>query len=110
MPQRQLAEDVLDHHHGAVHEDAEVDGADGEQVGRHVREVEADEREEQRERDRRGDDEARADVVQEEDQDDDHQHDAAQQVVLDGAGGERDQVAAVVEGMDLHVLGQDASR
>ena len=42
---RELAVDVLHHHDRAVHEDAEVDGADGEQVGRDVPEIEADERE-----------------------------------------------------------------
>ena len=107
VAQRELAVDVLDHDDGAVDQDAEIDRADREQVGRDVLQVEADEREEQRERDRHGDDESRADVVEEEDQDDDDEHDPAQQVVLDGAGRQRDQVAAVVERADLHVFGQD---
>ena len=67
----------------AVHENAEIDRADGQQVGRGVLEVQADEREQQRQRNGHGDDQAGAEVVEEEDQHDDHQHHAAQEVVLD---------------------------
>jgi hypothetical protein len=48
---------VLDHHHRAVDEDAEVDRADRQQIRRNAAQVETDEREQQRERDRDGDDE-----------------------------------------------------
>ena len=54
-----LAEDVLHHHHRAIHQDAEIHRADGEQVGRGVLQIEADEREQQRQRDGGGDDQAR---------------------------------------------------
>ena len=79
---RELAIDVLHHHHRAVDEDAEVDRADGEQVRRNVPEVEADEREQQR----RAESSIAtispdANVVEEEDQHDDDEQDAAQQVV-----------------------------
>ena len=43
----QLPEDVLDHYHGAVHDDSEIDGADREQVGRDVPPVQANEGEQQ---------------------------------------------------------------
>ena len=80
--QRQLAEDVLHHHHRAVHQDAEVDRADRQQVGGRALQVEADEREQQRQRNGGRDDQAGAQVVQEEDQHHDHEHHAAQQVSL----------------------------
>ena len=105
-----LAEDVLDHHHGAVHQDAEVDRADRQQVGGNVLQVQADEGEEQRQRNRHGHDQPGAQVVEEEDQDHDDQQHAAQQVVLDGAGGERHEVAAIVERVDLHVLAAGRAR
>ena len=37
VPRGQFAVDVFHHHHGAVDDDAEIDGADGEQVGRTCR-------------------------------------------------------------------------
>ena len=102
-----LAEDILHHEDRAIHQDAEIDRADGEQIGRGVLQVEADEGEQQRQRNGDGDDQAGAEVVEEEDQDHDDQQHAAQQVVLHDLRGQRDQVAAVVEGNDLDVLGQD---
>ena len=44
-----------------------------------------------------------AEADQEEDQDDQHQHHTAQQIGLDGVGGELHQFAAIVIGMDLDV-------
>jgi hypothetical protein len=99
--------DVLDHDDRAVDENAEVDRTDGEQVRRNAPEVETDEREQQRQRNRHRDDEPRTDVVQEEDENHHDQHDAAQQVVLDRARRQANQIAAVVERNDLHVLRQD---
>ena len=46
-------------------------------------------------------------VVEEEDEHDDHEDDAAQQVVLDGSRREMNEIAAIVERQDLHVLRQD---
>ena len=68
----QLAEDVLDHDDRAVDDHAEIDRADRQQVGRDVRPVQTDEREEQRERNGDGDDQRRADA--EEQQSEDHEH------------------------------------
>jgi hypothetical protein len=69
LAQRDLAEDVFHHHHRAIHQDAEIDRADGQQVGRGVLQVETDEREQQRQRNGGGDDQAGAKIVEEEDQD-----------------------------------------
>ena len=44
----QLAKDVLHHDHRAVHQDAEVDRADRQQIGGNMAPVQADEREHQR--------------------------------------------------------------
>ncbi len=105
--QRQFAVDVFHHHHGAVNDDAEIDGANGEQVGGDIVRVQNDEGEQQRQRNGERDDHRRAEADQEEDQDDQHQHHAAQQVVFHRVGGELHQFAAVVVGVDLDVLGQD---
>ena len=107
LAQRDLAEDVFHHHHRAIHQDAEIHRADREQVGRGVLDVQTDERKQQRQRNGGGDDQAGAHVVEEKDQDHHHQQHAAQQVLLDDVGGQLDQVDAVVERMNLDVLGQD---
>src|SRR4029077_12604783 len=84
MPGRQLPVNILNHHDGTVHENTEVDGPDGEKVGRDVPEVEKNEGEEERERDRRGDDQPRSYVVEEEDQNHQNQDDPAEEIVFDG--------------------------
>jgi hypothetical protein len=104
----ELSIDVLHHDDGPIDENAEVDGADREEVRRNVPDVQTDEREQQRQRNRRRDDEPRPHVVEEEDQHDDHQQDAVQQVGLDGVRGEPDEIAAIVERPHLHVGRQDA--
>ncbi len=104
---RHPPEDVLDHDHGRVDEDAEVDGADRQQVGGDMLQVETDEGEHQRQRDGRGDDQSGAEIVEEEDEDDDDEEHASEQVFLDGPGREGDEVAPVVEGMDLDIFRQD---
>ena len=57
---RELAIDVLHHHHRAVDENAEVDRADRQQVRRNVPQVETDERDQQRQRHGDSDDQPRA--------------------------------------------------
>jgi hypothetical protein len=73
-----LAENILHHHHRAVHQDAEIHRADGKQVGRGVLEIEADEREQQRQRNGDRDNQSRAKIVEEKDEDHDDQQHAAQ--------------------------------
>ena len=102
-----LAENVLHHDHRAIHQDSEIHRADGQQVGRGVLQIETDEREQQRQRNGGGDDQAGAKIVEEEYQHHDHQQHAAQQIAFHDLRRQFDQVAAVVEGQDLDVLGQD---
>ena len=94
----QLAEDVLHHHQGSVNENSEIDGADGEQVGRDSSRVEKDEGKQQRQRNGERHDHRRAQADQKGHQHDQDQHHAEHQVVLDRVDGQLNQVAAVVVG------------
>ena len=104
---REMADDVLHHHHGAIDHHAEIQRAQREQIGGNVLQVEADGREQQREGNGERDDERAAHVAEEEKQDDRDQDHALGQVVQHGVGGEVQQVAAVDEGNDLDALGQN---
>ncbi len=106
-PLGDFAEDVLHHHHGAVHDDSEIDGSDGEQVRRDVAPVEADERKEQRERDGGRDNQRGAHAEQKKSQDDEHQQHSAQQVAFNRLGGFGDQKMAIVKRHYLDVRRQD---
>ena len=75
-----MAEDVLGHDDGAVDDDAEVDGAQGQEVGGDAAQIHEDEGEEEGERDGHGNDEGRADVVEKEREQDDHENGALDQV------------------------------
>ena len=59
------------------------------------------------ERNGEGDNDGGAEADQKEDQHDQHQHHAAKQVVLHRVGGQLDQFAAIVKGMDLYVRRQN---
>ena len=98
---------VLHHHHGTVHNDAEIDRPDGQQVRGDVPPVQADEGEQQRERNGDGNDQSRADAEQHDAQDHENQQHAAEQVSLYGLRGLGDEVVAVVERHDLHVGRKD---
>ena len=104
----EVADDVFDHDDGSVDDHAEVKGAEREEVGRDVAEVEADGGEEQRERDGDGDDERAAQVAKEEEEDDGDQDDAFHEVMEDGLGGEGEEGAAIKEGDDGDAPGEDA--
>ena len=110
MARRDLAEDVLHHDHRAIDQDAEIHRADGQQIGRGVLQIETDEREQQRQRDGGGDDQSGAKIVKEKYEDHDDQQHAAQQVSLHDLRRQRDQIAAVVEGKNFDILGQDLHR
>ena len=99
---RQHPHDVLDHHHGAFHDHAEVERAQRQQIRRNVPQVEADGGEQQRERNGQRDDQRAADIAQEDEQDHRNQDDAFGQVVHHRAGGQMQEVAAVEERNDLH--------
>src|ERR1700676_980182 len=109
MTEAELAVNVLDHDDGAVNDDAEVDGADGEKVGGFTGGVKKDEGEEQGERDGKSGDDGGADADQEKDEHDEDEDHAANEVPFDGIGGHADQVAAVVERADFHVRGKNVA-
>ena len=104
----EMADDVLDHHHGAVHHHSEVERAQREQVGGDAAQVQADGRKEQGEGHGEGDNDGAADVAEEEKQNDDDEEDALAEVVEDGVRGVVEQVAAVEEGNDLDAGGKHA--
>ncbi len=91
----QVAQDVFDHHHAAIHHHAEIERAQRKQVGGDMAQVEQDGGEEQRKRNGQGDNKRAANVAQEQKQNDDHQNDAFGQVVQHGVGGVAEQIAAV---------------
>ena len=97
----EMAVDVLHHDDGGVDDDAEVDGADRQQVGGFPAQHRDDDGQEQRHRDRRRDDQRAAQVAEKHPLDQEDQRDAEQHVVQHGVDGDGDQVAAVVEGHDL---------
>ncbi len=105
----QLAVDVFHHHHRAVDDDSEIDGADGKQVRRDAAPVQENERKQQAQRNGESDDDRRAHADQEKDQDDQDQAHAEQQVVLHRVDGHLHQVAAVVVGPDFHVMRQQVA-
>ena len=99
----EFAIDVFDHDDGAVNDDSEIDGADGEKIGGFAGEMQKNEGEEQRERNGERGDDGGADADQEEDQNDQHENHAAKEIAFDGVGGDADQVAAVVIRTDADV-------
>ncbi|MET3785105.1 hypothetical protein ABIC24_002732 [Methylobacterium radiotolerans] len=100
------AQDVLDHHHRAVDDQAEIDGAEAHQVARQAEQPHAGEGHQHRERDRGRHDQPGAEVAQQQQQDDDDEHRALEEVVLDGADRAVHERAAVVVGHDLHARRQ----
>ena len=105
---REMADDVLDHHHRAVDHHAEIQRAQRKQVGGNVDQVKADGGEQQRKGNGERDNNGAAHIAQEEEENDGDQDHAFGQVALDGLDGELDQVGAIEEGNDLDALGQDA--
>ena len=89
--------DVFHHHHRAVDDHAEVQRAEGEQVGRDIAQVQADRGKQQRERDGQRHDQRAAQIAQENEQDNNDQDDAFGQVVQHRMGRERKQVATIEE-------------
>src|SRR4030095_15612372 len=103
---REMADDVLGHDDRAVHDDAEVDGSEGEQVGRNTPQVHEDEREEQGEGNGDGHDEGGADVVEKGGEEHDDEGRPFDQVAHDrGYGGTHEPVPAVVVA-ELHPGGE----
>ena len=105
-PQHHIGDDALDHDDRAVHDDPEVDGAEGHEVARQSERVHQDEREEHREWDGRGHDQPAAEAPQQEQQHEDDEHAALEQVLGDRQDGPIDELGSVVERVDRDPLGQ----
>ena len=105
---RQVAEDALDHDHGRVDDDAEVDRPDRKQVGGISAHDRDDHGQEQRGRHGRGDDDRAAQIAQEHVLDEKDQRDAEEQIVQHRANRDGDELTAVVERHHLHARRQAA--
>ena len=105
-----MADDVLYHHDRAVHDHAEVERSQRQQVGRNMTEVETDRSEQQRKRNGERNDQCSANIAEEEKEDDHHQDDALGQVVQHRVRGVVQQVAAVEERNDLHSRREEPGR
>ena len=97
----EMAEDVFHHDDGAVDDDAEIDGADRQQVGGFAPHHRDDHRKEQRHRNGGRDDQRAAQIAEEHPLDQEDQRDAEQHIVQHGLHRDRDEVAAIVERHDL---------
>ena len=102
----EVADDVLHHHHGAVHDHAEVQRAEREQVCGNIAQIQADCGEEQRKRNGEGDDDRAAHIAEKEEQDDDDEDDAFGEVVQHRVGRVVEQLAAIEERDDLDAGGR----
>ena len=89
---------VLHHDDGAVDDDAEINGSDGEQIGGIAAGVQENKREQERQRNGERRNQGGAHAAQEEDEDDQHQQHSAHEIAFHRVGGDADQVAAIVEG------------
>ena len=93
----EVPQDVLGHDDGAVDDDAEVNGAEREQVRGNPSQVHEDEREEEGQRDGQGHDHRRADVIEKQRQQDDHQDGALDEIRQNRSHGRlHEDVARVV--------------
>ena len=98
---RQEAHDVLHHDDGALHDHAEIQRAEGKQVGGDVAQIEAKGSEQEGERNGESDDERAAYVAEEDKENDGDQNNSLGQVVKHGMSGEMHEVAAIQVGNDL---------
>ena len=103
-----VAEDVLDQDDRRIDDDAEIDGADGQQIGVLAAQNQNDDAEEQRERDIDADDDGAAQVAEKDPLDEEDQQAAENEVVQHRMGGDRHQRRAVVKRNELHSRRQRA--
>ena len=106
LAQRQPAHGVFDHHHRAIHDEAEVHRAQAQQAGRDAGLQHQIARKQHRERNGRRHHQARPQIAQEREENRDHQQRARQQVVLNGVDDVVHQFRAVIEHLHDHVFGQ----
>ena len=98
----QVAEDVLHHDYRRIHDDAEVNRTDGEQIGRIAAQHHNDHAEEERHRNGRRDNEGTAQVPKEKVLNAEEEQDTKHQVMQHRVGGHVNQIAAVIERLNLH--------
>ena len=104
----QTSNAVLDHNHGAIHDQPEIQCAQAHQIGRYARAHHACNRRQHRQRDDRSSDQRRAHVAQQQEQHDDDQQCPFEQVLLHGGDGFINQRCAVIQGLDVHAIRQRA--
>ncbi len=106
----QMRERVLDHHHRAVHHQADGDRqpAQRHQVGRDAQPVHRHEGQQRRQHQRADHDQRRPDVAQEQQQHQHHQHHALEQHLDHRVERRIDQLGALVIRHDLQAVGQHA--
>ncbi len=102
------AHDVFHHDHGCIHDQAEIDGADREQVGGLAAQQDQPDRERQREGDGGGHDQRAAQIAQEDVLQDEYQQYAFDQIMHHRMRGDADQVRAVIDAFDMHAGRQNA--
>jgi hypothetical protein len=105
---RQVAENVFHHDDGAIDDDAQIDGADRQQIGGIAAQDRNDDGKQQCNRDGRGYDQRAAQIAEKDPLNEEDEGDAEQHIVHHGAHGDRDQVAAIVIRLDLHARWQAA--
>ena len=106
---RQMSHAVLDHHHRAIDDHAEVDGPQAQQAGRDAEPQHPGEGKQHRQRDRQGDDQPCAEIAEEDEQDGDDQQPALKQVLPHRVDHVVHQLGAVVDRLDRHARRQDGS-
>src|ERR1700674_3345304 len=93
-PGLQIPINILDHNNGRIDDDAEIDGADGQQVCIFAAQDKDDDAEEQCERDIGAHDDGAAQVAEEQPLNQENKQTAEKEVVHDRAGGDGDERAA----------------
>ncbi len=93
---------VFDEDHRRIDDDAEIDGADGQEIGVLPHQNEDDHTEEQRERDVHADDDGAAQITKENPLDQEHEQAAEHQVVQHRMGRDRNQRSPIIIRNELH--------
>ena len=101
------AEDIFDHDDRAVHDDAKIHRAEGNQVGRNAAPRQADERRQQRQGNDDGDNRRRPEVAEKQQQHKRHQNRAGGEIFKDRVQGRADQPGAVIVRNDFDAFGQN---
>ena len=107
-PGLEIPVDIFDQDHGGIDDDAEIDGADRQQIGVLVAQHQDDDAEEQRERDIDADNDGAAQIAEEQPLDEEDQQAAKDEIMQHRPGGDGDQRGAVVERHQFHAGRQAA--